>query len=452
MDVRGKHISVIGAARSGLAVARLLTRHGAHVLVSDHKPDQGGLQKTLMEEGIESEFGGHTQRVDHADFLVLSPGVPDSAPPVAEAIRTGTPVHSEIEVASWFCKGPVIGITGSNGKTTTTALTGHIFKTANRKHVVGGNIGRPFSDFADTMDADETAILELSSFQLDHIDSFKPSVSVLLNITPDHLDRYGYRFEDYARSKCRVFENQSAGNWIIYNEDDIVVRDAVAAKSSSTGARALGISLLSEPPGGAFIRDGRIIFRIHNQEEPLMNVRQVALRGQHNLYNSLAAAVSARITDIRSDVIRESLMSFEGVPHRLEFVREMNGVRYYNDSKATNVNAVWYALESFHEPIVLIAGGRDKGNDYSSLKALVRDKVRLLIGLGEESGRKVLADLGDQAAESQFAADMEEAVEIAGREARRGEVVLLSPACASFDQFMNYEDRGNVFRALVERL
>lgn len=183
-----------------------------------------------------------------------------------------------------------------------------------------------------------------------------------------------------------------------------------------------------------------------------MNVRQVALRGQHNLYNSLAAAVSARITDIRSDVIRESLMSFEGVPHRLEFVREMNGVRYYNDSKATNVNAVWYALESFHEPIVLIAGGRDKGNDYSSLKALVRDKVRLLIGLGEESGRKVLADLGDQAAESQFAADMEEAVEIAGREARRGEVVLLSPACASFDQFMNYEDRGNVFRALVERL
>jgi UDP-N-acetylmuramoylalanine--D-glutamate ligase len=452
MDVKNKHITVVGGARSGLAVAKLLTHQGAKVFLTDKSNPTEGIEEALQAIGAEYEFGAHTTRVFDADLFAISPGVPSTVPIVQQALKIGIPVYSEIEVASWFCPAPIVAITGSNGKTTTTSLVAHIFKTARRNYIVGGNIGFPFSDYVEALSPDSSVILEVSSFQLDHIESFRPRVSVLLNITPDHLDRYDYDFNKYAQSKFRIFENQGDGDWLIYSEDDELVREYVNSIRAKRTFNALGFSLDRELEQGAFLRNGEIIIRINEQEERLMRPEEISIRGRHNLYNSLAAAVASRVMEIRSDVIRESLMGFEGVPHRLEFVREINGVKYYNDSKATNVNAVWYALESFDEPMILIAGGRDKGNDYASLKALVKEKVRCVIGLGDESGHKVIEDLGSAAAESSFANTMEEAIRMAHQKAKAGDVVLLSPACASFDMFQNYEDRGDTFKRLVNSL
>jgi UDP-N-acetylmuramoylalanine--D-glutamate ligase len=273
----------------------------------------------------------------------------------------------------------------------------------------------------------------------------------LLNITPDHLDRYNHDFNLYAQSKFRVFENQTGQDVLVYNHDDALIRDYVAVVQKRRNLKAMGFSLETEPETGAFVRNGALVLRIHQDEEVLMQAEQLALRGRHNLYNSLAAAIAARVMEVRSNVVRESLASFEGVPHRLEFVREIDHVRYVNDSKATNVNAVWYALESFDEPILLLAGGRDKGNDYTPLKPLVRQKVRAVIALGE-SAEKVMQELGTQAEHSLRAQTMEEAVKMAHMLALPGDVVLLSPACASFDMFQNYEDRGDTFKRLVENL
>ena len=317
---------------------------------------------------------------------------------------------------------------------------------------VGGNIGNAFSNFAMRVEADDVVVLEVSSFQLDHIDTFRPDVSVLLNITPDHLDRYQNDFELYAQSKFRIFENQLDDDVLIYNEDDSTVRDRVRQLVDvAEKPRLFGISLESEVEEGAFLKDDDLILRVHQQEEVLMRAEELSLRGRHNLYNSLAAAVAARVTEVRSDIVRESLMSFEGVPHRLEYVRELDGGRYVNDSKATNVNAVWYALESFTGPVVLIVGGRDKGNDYSSLKPLVKQKVRAVIAIGE-SADKVSAELGPEAERTIDAGSLQEAVRYARVFAEAGDVVLLSPACASFDMFENYEERGDVFKMLVRGL
>lgn len=447
-----QQITVIGGARSGLAVAKLLSRQGARVFLTDKQPATEGIEEALTAANVAFEFGGHTKRALEADAIAISPGVPSTIPLVQQALNMGIPVYSEIEVASWFCAAPIVAITGSNGKTTTTSLTAHIFKTAKRDYIVGGNIGFPFSDYVEGLKETSTVVLEVSSFQLDHIEKFRPKVSILLNITPDHLDRYDYDFNKYAQSKFRVFENQAEGDVLIYSEDDDLVRDYVHGIKHTKKCTTVGFSIERELEQGAFLRNGNIIIRLNNQEEILMRPEEISIRGRHNLYNSLAAAVAARVMEIRSDVIRESLMRFEGVPHRLEFVRELDGVKYYNDSKATNVNAVWYALESFNEPMILIAGGRDKGNDYAPLRSLVRDKVRCVIGLGEESGQKVIDDLGSSAPESTFAATMEDAIQQAARKAKRGDVVLLSPACASFDMFQNYEDRGDTFKRLVNSL
>ncbi len=450
-ELRKKRVTVVGGARSGLAVARLLRKAGAEVFLTEQQPAPPGLEATLEELGVRYEFGGHTPRALEADLMVISPGVPSTAPLVQQARRIGLPVYSEIEVASWFCRAPIVAITGTNGKTTTTSLIGYIFRRAGRRTIVAGNIGYPFSDYVLDTTPDDVVVLEVSSFQLDHVATFRPRVSVLLNITPDHLDRYNYNFNEYAQSKFRIFANQRDADVLVYNHDDDLIRMAAERAHRKRGLRVLGFSQRTELPAGAFVRDGYLILRIEQQEEVLMHANELALRGRHNLYNSLAAAVAARVMEVRNDVVRESLASFEGVPHRLEFVRELDGVRYVNDSKATNVNAVWYALESFSCPIVLIAGGRDKGNDYSVLKPLVKEKVRALVAIGE-SADKLLRELGPLVPHAVKAQSMEEAIQYARVFAEPGDVVLLSPACASFDMFENYEDRGDTFRRLVMSL
>ena len=447
-EITGKRVTVIGGARSGLAVARLLAEAGAQVFLTEKREATRGLEQALDEAGIAYEFGGHTRRALEADFFAISPGVPSTINIVQQAQRSGIKVYSEIEVAAWFCPAPIVAITGSNGKTTTTSLIGHIFRRAGRTTVVAGNIGYPFADYVRGLTPEAVVVLEVSSFQLDHIDTFRPRVSVLLNITPDHLDRYDYDLNQYAQSKFRIFENQKDDDVLVYNHDDALVRDYVAYVTTQRTVRTIGFSRQEVLDEGAFLRGEQIVLRIHQQEEILMEAEKLALRGQHNLYNSLAAAVAARVMEVRSDVIRESLASFEGVPHRLELVREIDGVRYVNDSKATNVNAVWYALECFNERIVLIAGGRDKGNDYSSLKPLVRRKVHAVVALGE-SADKVIRELGAVAEHSVSAVSMEEAIRYAHFFAEPGDVVLLSPACSSFDMFDNYEDRGDTFKRLV---
>ncbi len=448
-EVRGARVTVVGAARSGLAAAALLQRAGADVFITESKDVDEQTQATIDVLAIPYETGGHSERAFEADFFIVSPGVPSSAPVVQGARERRVATYSEVEAASWFCRAPIVAITGSNGKTTTTLLAGHVFRSGGRQTHVGGNIGNAFSTFARDAEPEHIVVLEVSSFQLDDIDSFRPHVSVLLNITPDHLDRYGHDFEQYARSKFRIIENQRHDDAFVYNKDDPTVRDRVRQIAGArTKPRLFGISLESEVEAGAFLRKDDLILRLNNQEEVLMRAEELSLRGRHNLYNSLAAAVAARVTEVRSDVVRESLMSFEGVPHRLELVRELDGVRYVNDSKATNVNAVWYALESFTEPVVLIVGGRDKGNDYTSLKPLVRQKVRAVITIGE-SGDKVSAELGPETGRVFDAQSLQEAVQFARVFAESGDVVLLSPACASFDMFENYEERGDTFKELV---
>ena len=449
--VQGKQVTVLGGGRSGLAVARLLVHAGARVFLTEKSAAGPGLETALQQAGVRYEFGGHTPRALDADFLAISPGVPSTVNLVQQAVRSGLKVYAEIEVASWFCRAPIVAITGSNGKTTTTSLIGHIFRTARRRTVVAGNIGYPFSDYVLETTPDDVVVLEVSSFQLDHIDTFRPRVSVLLNLTPDHLDRYNYDFNAYAQSKFRIFENQRDDDVLVYNYDDTLIREYLELVTKNRTLRTLAFSREAVPEAGGFLRDDALVLRIHQHEEVLMQADKLALRGRHNLYNSLAAAVAARVMEVRSDIVRESLASFEGVPHRLEFVREVDGVRYINDSKATNVNAVWYALESFSERILLIAGGRDKGNDYGPLKPLLRRKGRAVIAIGE-SADKVMAELGPLAEHSLEASSMEEALRYAHLFAHPGDVVLLSPACASFDMFENYEDRGDTFKRLVASL
>lgn len=468
-----RRVTVVGGARSGLAAARLLARHGADVFLTEHGSGEERLAEALREADVAHEFGGHTPRALNADLMVVSPGVPSTAPIVQQAERQKIPVASEIEVASWFCRGPIVAVTGSNGKTTTTSLIAHHFRTAGRKYVVAGNIGYPFSDYVEDVDEETAVVLEVSSFQLDHVDTFRPHVAVLLNITPDHLNRYGGDFNAYAQAKFRLFKNQRPTDWLVSNYDDELVRDYVQHWSAEHGLRPVPFSITRELERGAYVTrghpDGTAAERIRlalpapssdgsmtptttiTRDEDLMPTSDLALRGRHNLYNSLAAAVVARAMDIRSDVVRESLTSFEGVPHRLERVRTVGGVTFVNDSKATNVNAVWYALESYPGGVVLIAGGRDKGNDYSPLQRLVEEKVTGLVGLGE-SGDTVIEALGACADRTARAHTMEEAIQYAQLMAEPGDTVLLSPACASFDMYENYEERGDTFRRLVMSL
>lgn len=451
-EVQGKHIVVIGAARSGVAVACLMHRKGADVFVSDNGPISEAYKERLEQMGIAYEEKGHTDKAGKGEFAVLSPGVPDSAPVVRQYLEEGKEVFSEIEVACWYNLSPIVAVTGSNGKTTVTSWLEHTWQTAGRPHVLAGNIGYAFSDRVDETSEGKEVILEVSSFQLDHIDTFAPHISVLLNITPDHLDRYDNDIERYAASKFRITENQGGDDWFIYQYDDPLIKKHVERlKKKDDAPRLLAFSNSTEVPSGAFVRNENIILKINEKEEVLMPISELSLNGRHNLNNGLATALAARASEIKNDVIRESLRTFEGVEHRLELVRTVDGVKYINDSKATNINAVWYALDSFNVPMALILGGRDKGNDYSELAEQIREKVHTIIAIGEaqplieEQLKKIVPHF-------EIADNMSQAVRLGKKYTKRGEIVLLSPACASFDMYDNYEERGNEFKRIVNGL
>jgi UDP-N-acetylmuramoylalanine--D-glutamate ligase len=451
MDINllhNKKVSVIGAARSGVAVAKLLKSHNANVFVSDSAVADK-LQSSILNlqsEKIEYEIGKHSNRVYECELMVISPGVPSNAPVVLEALKRNIKVVSELEVGSWFCRAPIVAITGSNGKTTTTTLTGRILSDATKKHVVAGNIGTAFSSVVLELAETDIAVLEVSSFQLDHIDKFRPKISVLLNITPDHMDRYNHSMEKYAASKARVFKNQRDGDMLIYNIDDEWTNKII----HQAQCRKIGLSVQKKLTEGAFVEDSKLITSTSGTRTEIIDINQIFIKGMHNLYNSMAAALVGQLLGVDATSIQSTLKTFEGVEHRLEFVRKLNDVSYYNDSKATNVDSVWFALQSFKEPIVLFLGGRDKGNDYSRLTELVRKQVKAIVAIGES------ADIVEQSFKGTTvitkASSMEEAVDIARFLAQPGDVVLLSPACASFDWFKNYEHRGEVFKQLVNKL
>lgn len=447
IDIKNKKVTVIGAARSGVAVSKLLKSKGADVFVSDSGSEEKlkNFLDELSAEGIGYETGKHSDKVYDTDFLVISPGVPSNIPVIIKYLDSGKEVFSEIEVASWFNKAKIVAVTGSNGKTTTTTLIYEIFKGNNRKCFAAGNIGDPLSNFVANSTSETLGALELSSFQLDHIKTFRPFISIIMNITPDHLDRYG-TFENYANSKARIFMNQTEEDYLIYNYDDPVVTKIV----EKAGCKKLPISLKEEVTEGAFVRNNEIVIKLDAEPKVLIDSRNIGIKGKHNLYNSLAASLAAYLCSLATEEISKSLISFKGVEHRLEFVRELEGVKFYNDSKATNVDSVWYALESFKEPVILIAGGKDKGNDYTSIIPLVKEKVKSAVLIGQ--GAQKLHDALSPITKTVFAETMDDAVRKSYELARPGESVLLSPACASFDMFNNYEHRGQVFKNCVMSL
>ncbi len=451
IDIAGKKMTVIGAARSGIAVAGLLQSKGATVFVSDSSSEEK--LKThipnLKSLGVEYEIGKHSDRLYDADMVVLSPGVPSNIPAVQEAERRGLNVVSEIEVASWFCPAPIIAITGTNGKTTTTTLIGRMLHDAKLKHIVAGNIGTAFSAVVSELDESSVAVIEVSSFQLDHIQSFRPHISVILNITPDHLDRYDGSFEKYAKSKCRIFMNQTKDDYLLYNYDDQMVKLYVD-KLGASRVTVLPFSIQHQLNNGAWKTGSSLMTSVEGKRDEIVATEDITIRGDHNLYNSMAATLAALISDVRPASVRATLRNFKGVEHRLEFVREVNGVKYVNDSKATNVDSVWYALQSFKEPLVLILGGRDKGNDYKKIIGLVKKHVKTIVAIGESADKVVSSFSGTLPVHT--ADSMQDAVRVASSLAANGDVVLLSPACASFDWFENYEHRGKVFKEMVNAL
>ena len=447
-QLRNRKITVIGAARSGVAVASLLQDEGAQVFVSD----KGQTEKlkaeaqALSQAGIAWEIGQHTDRVYDCSLMVVSPGVPSNAPVVLEAQKRGIKIVSEVEVASWYCRSPIVAVTGSNGKTTTTTLIGRILGDAKKKHAVAGNIGTAFSSVVLGLAETDIAVLEISSFQLDHCETFRPRISIILNVTQNHMDRYGNSMERYASAKARIFMNQVGDDVLLYNADDPWTAKIVP----TARCRKITFSIQERWKEGAFVNDGWLMTTLDGRETRVIRIDQISIRGPHNLYNSMASALVGQLLDVGVASIRATLKNFKGVEHRQEFVREVNGVRYFNDSKATSVDAVWYALQAFDRPIVLMLGGRDKGNDYTKIFDLVRKNVRAIVAMGESADKveKAFSDFKTV----RRANSIDDAVLTAQSLARPGDVVLLSPACASFDWFENYDQRGKVFKELVKNL
>ncbi|MDT9546550.1 MAG: UDP-N-acetylmuramoyl-L-alanine--D-glutamate ligase [Chlorobium sp.] len=458
--VSGARVSVIGAGRSGVAAAILLAARGASVLLSELGSVAKGEIGRLHQCGVEVETGGHSERVLDVDFGVVSPGIPPSAPGVKALEQRGIQLYSEIEVASWFCRARIVGITGTDGKTTTATLV-HDIVTAegplqgSRCWGVG-NIGVPFSAMVGQMEEGDTAVVELSSYQLERCESFRPDVAVLTNITPDHLARYGGSMKRYADAKFRICMNQKEGDTLIYNADDPLLEEHFCG--GAFPFRRVPFSL-HEPPSaalmqsGAFLRDGEIVVARDGSERRVVRTDgflKNSFRGRHNIYNALAAVAVSDALGIDDGVVRDALGAFEGVRHRQQFVRRLAGSDWINDSKATNVNAMHQALEAVGGKIVLIAGGRDKGNDYSAVLPLVADKVELLLAIGESS--QLLADAFKGVVRVQQAASLEGAVSLARAAAGEGWTVLFSPGCASFDMFRDFEERGEQFMQCVNSL
>lgn len=446
--------SIIGAARSGVAAAKLLKLNGYKVFLSDSSPEEKinkDFIKEIKDNGIEHEFGKHSEKVFDCDCIIVSPGVPQDSEVIQKALSMDKDVVSEIEAASWFCKGKVISVTGTNGKTTTTTLTGEIFNDAGVNAYACGNIGLAFSDVAEKINESDVAVVETSSFQLDNIKNFKPYVSVLMNITPDHLDRYENSYQNYIDSKLRVFENQDKNDYFVFNYDDELirrsVRDKVKAKMMPFSIKE---DISAKYDAGAFLKEGIIVYFYYLGQENIIDSKKLIIKGPHNIYNALASVISAKIFNIKREYIEKTLSEFKGVEHRVEFVRELNGVKFYNDSKATNVNSVWYALQGFSEPIVLILGGKDKGNDYAEIEQEVKKFVKHIIAIG--SSKDKVNEYFKDIVPVTLADSFEEAVKKAYSKAEKNNVVILSPACASFDMFDNYEHRGREFKRIVNEL
>lgn len=439
---------VLGGGESGVGTAILGLRKGYEVFVSDKGKIKDKYKDVLLNFGIDWEELKHSEeKIMKADIVMKSPGIPDAVPLVKELVKKGIPVISEIEFAAKYTDATIIGITGSNGKTTTTMLTYHILKEAGLNVGMAGNIGDSFAKMVSEEERDYY-VLEISSFQLDGIREFKPHVAILTNITPDHLDRYEYKFKNYIASKFLITKNQAVEDFFIYDADDEVIVDWL--KSNPVKSKLLPFSLKKIFKEGAYEKENEI--KITTQEDTIeMTTDTLALEGQHNVKNTMAAAMAAKLVGIRKQTIRECISNFQGAPHRLEKVLKIHHVQYINDSKATNVNAAYYALDSVKTPTVWIVGGVDKGNEYKELMPLVREKVKAIICLGtdNEKIKETFGNVVDLLVETYA---MEEAVKVAYKIAERGDTVLLSPACASFDLFENYEDRGNQFKNCVRNL
>ncbi len=443
-----KRVVILGGGESGAGAAVLARVKGFDVFLSD-----GGLLKTkykswLKDYDIAFEEGGHTEsQILNADEVIKSPGIPDKNPLVKALRSKGIPVISEIELAGRYTDAKTIGITGTNGKTTTTLLTYHVLKNGGLNVGCAGNVGTSFA-FSVAVDKFDYYVLELSSFQLDGIESFRPDIAVLTNITPDHLDRYDYVYQNYIDSKFRITRNQRETDHFVYCADSPDVAKEIARLKIT--AQKHPFSYYEPVQNGACVENEKLVINIKNKEFE-MNLQELSLQGKHNAYNAMAAAISARLVEIRKESLRESLSDFQNVEHRMEFVAKVRGVEYINDSKATNVNSAFYALESMKCPVVWIAGGVDKGNEYEELRPVVDGKVKALICLGNDNA-KLMADFADVVPLIIEVSSMPEAVQAAYRIASKGDAVLLSPACASFDLFENYEDRGRQFKQWVREL
>ena len=442
-----KRIVVLGAGESGAGAAVLAKKEGFDVFVSDMSKINDKYKKVLDDHNIQWEEGHHTEElILNADEIIKSPGIPEKAPMIQKLMAQGTHIISEIEFAGRYTHSKMICITGSNGKTTTTSLIYHIFKAAGYDAGLAGNIGRSLA-LQVAEDPHEYYIIELSSFQLDNMYDFRANIAILLNITPDHLDRYDFKFENYAAAKMRITQNQTAEDSFIYWNDDPVIKEEL--KKYDIKAVACPFSELKEEGSIAYIEEGQ--YKLEFPTPFNMEQEELSLTGKHNIYNSLAAGLASNITGIKKEIIRKSLSDFPGVEHRLEKVCDVRGVHYVNDSKATNVDACWYALESMKTPVVLILGGKDKGNDYNEIKELVKQKCSGLVYLGADNA-KLHANLDELGIPVRDTHSMKECVEACYEMARPGDTVLLSPCCASFDLFKNMEDRGEQFKTLVRSL
>ena len=444
-----KRLAILGGGESGVGTAILAKQKGWEVFLSDRGNLKTEYRKQLDDEGIAYEEGKHTEdKILGADCIMKSPGIPDKAPIVVKARERGIAVISEIEFAAQYTDKPIIAITGSNGKTTTTMLTYHLLKEAGLSVGLGGNIGYSFAELVAHSNPDYY-VLEISSFQLDGIATyFAPHIAMLLNITPDHLDRYNYQFENYIASKFRIAMNQTANDYLIYDADDEVIADWL--RHHKVAAKLLPFTVKKEVTEGAYLKDNKIYMKI-DEKTTEIEVDEISLKGIHNVKNTMAATIAARLLAVRDQSLRQSLKGFKGADHRLEEVKVVDGVTYVNDSKATNVNSVFFALDTIKTPIVWIVGGQDKGNDYQSLMPYVQEKVKAIVCLGVDN-TPLLRSFASVMPNLVETRSMEEAVRLAKHFAAAGDTVLLSPACASFDLFDNYEHRGNMFKEAVAKL
>ena len=444
-----KRLVILGGGESGIGTAILGKKQGYDVFVSDFGKIADNYKEVLLINNIKFEDEQHTENlILNADVVMKSPGIPDKVTIVKKLVEKGVSVISEIEFASQFTNAVTIGITGSNGKTTTTMLTYHLLKSGGLNVGLGGNIGKSFAwQVAD--DDFDFYVLELSSFQLDGCFNYNPHIAIITNISPDHLDRYDYKYENYIKSKFRITQNQTENDYLIYDADDETITTMIL-NNNTIKAQLIPFSVTNILENGAFLKNNIMEVQI-TEEELAMPIENIALEGKHNLKNAMAATSVANILKIRKKTIRESLSNFQGVAHRLEKVLKINNIQYVNDSKATNVNAVFYALDSMTTPTVWIVGGVDKGNDYNELMALVNEKVKSIICIGIDNS-KIFEAFGNIVDVMVEVESMVDAVKTAQHLAEKGDSVLLSPACASFDLFKNYEDRGNQFKEAVRNL